>query len=109
MAESRHPGISMHKLPVGPGFIGLVFTVGCALIFLLGLPQLWYFVAFSAAFGLILAILFRVFRQDREQRMKLLSILDAAQNPKPGPAEEPVEETKRPSNLISAVPVPGRA
>jgi hypothetical protein len=107
MAESRHPGISMHKLPVGPGFIGLVFTVGCALIFLLGLPQLWYFVAFSAVFGVALAILFRLFRRDRAQRMKSLSILDSAVSPKP--VEEPAKETKRPSTLVSALPVPGRA
>ena len=103
MAENRHPGISMHKLPVGPGFIGLVFTVGCALIFLLGLPQLWYFVALSAAFGVGLAIVFRLIARSRAQRMKPLSILDA------GESAGPVKETDRPTNLIQAVPVSARA
>jgi hypothetical protein len=103
MTEKRHPGISMHKLPVGPGFIGLVFTVGCALIFLLGLPQLWYFVALSAAFGVGLAIVFRLIARNRAQRMKPLSILDA------GKSAAPVKEADRPPNLIQAVPVSARA
>ena len=51
MSEDRHPGISMHKLPVGGGFIGILFALGSAVIFILGFPTLWYFVAFSAAFG----------------------------------------------------------
>jgi|SRR5579863_396423 uncharacterized membrane protein len=78
MAE-KHPGISMHKLPIGAGFIGLVFTVGCALIFLLGLPQLWYFVVFSTAFGVVLAAIFRVISRSRAERMKPLSILQVSE------------------------------
>ena len=84
MAEDRHPGISMHKLPVGPGFIGLVFTVGCALIFLLGLPQLWYFLAFSAVLGVGVALILRLIRRHRSEREKPLSILsvhETAPNP----------------------------
>jgi hypothetical protein len=103
MAENRHPGISMHKLPVGPGFIGLVFTVGCALIFLFGLPQLWYFVAFSAAFGIGLAIVFRLIARHRAQRMKPLSILDT------GEAGKTAKETDRLPNSIKAVPALSRA
>jgi hypothetical protein len=79
MSENRHPGISMHKLPVGAGFIGLVFTVGCALIFLLGFPQLWYFVALSVVLGIALAIIFRAIGEHRAQRMKPLSILSMSQ------------------------------
>jgi hypothetical protein len=101
MAENRHPGISMHKLPVGPGFIGLIFTVGCALIFLLGLPQLWYFVAFSAAFGIGLAIVFRLIA--RAQRMKPLSILDT------GEVVKTAKETDRLPGSIKAVPILSRA
>jgi membrane protein implicated in regulation of membrane protease activity len=103
MAENRHPGISMHRLPVGPGFIGLVFTVGCALIFLLGLPQLWYFVVFSAAFGVALAIIFRLIAGNRAQRAKPLSILNASES------ATQLKESDRPSNLSSAVLLPGRA
>jgi len=77
MAEDKHPGISMHKLPVASGFIGAVFTVGCALIFLLGLPQLWYFVAFSAILGIAIAGIIGIVNDRRTTRMKPLSILSA--------------------------------
>jgi membrane protein implicated in regulation of membrane protease activity len=72
--EKQHPGISMHKLPVGGGFIGILFAVGSALIFLIGLPTLWYFVAFSAVLGLAVAGLL-AFRNRRHSRQKPLSIM----------------------------------
>jgi hypothetical protein len=76
MADNdRHPGITMHKLPVGGGFAGLVFAVGSALIFVLGLPSLWYFVAFSAALGVGIAVIFRLVNNRRSERMKPLSIV----------------------------------
>jgi hypothetical protein len=100
MTEKPHPGISMHKLPVGPGFIGLVFTVGCALIFLFGLPQLWCFVAFSAALGIVLAIVFRLISQNRSERVKPISILQS---------NEPVKQLSnaqgRQSKLLHAAPI----
>ena len=49
MAADRHPGITMHKLSFGGGFVGLLFAAGSALIFVLGFPTLWYFVAFAVA------------------------------------------------------------
>lgn len=75
MAEKWHSGINMHKLPVASGFIGLVFTLGCALIFLLGLPQLWYFVAFSAVLGIGIAIVIRMANSLRGSRSNPLTIL----------------------------------
>ena len=65
----------MHKLPVGGGFAGLVFAVGSAVIFVLGLPSLWYFVAFSAALGVGIAVIFRLVNNRRSERMKPLSIV----------------------------------
>lgn len=100
MSENRHPGISMHKLPVGPGFMGLVFTVGCALIFLLGLPELWYFVAFSAAFGIGVAFLLRLISRHRSERAKPLSILSV--NEKTESAA--VQEQDGPHNRFHAQP-----
>jgi hypothetical protein len=96
MADSdRHPGITMHKLPVGGGFAGLVFAVGSAVIFVLGLPSLWYFVAFSGVLGIGIAGIFRLVNSRRSERMKPLSIVatDATeksaalpkQNPNPHP------------------------
>ena len=76
MSENRHPGINMHKLPVGGGFIGLLFAVGCATIFILGFPTLWYFVAFSAGLGIALALLMRFVHQPMSDRNKPLSILN---------------------------------
>jgi hypothetical protein len=75
MAEKQHPGINMHKLPVGGGFIGLLFAAGSALIFVLGFPTLWYFVAFSAGLGVGIALLFRVVNSRRSDAGKPLSIL----------------------------------
>jgi|ERR1700737_3442420 hypothetical protein len=73
--NDRHPGITMHKLPVGGGFAGLVFAVGSAVIFVLGLPSLWYFVAFSAVLGVGIAVIFRLLNSRRSERMKPLSIV----------------------------------
>jgi hypothetical protein len=88
MTEKPHPGISMHKLPVGSGFIGLLFAAGSALIFLLGLPALWCFVAFSAALGIGIAALMRIVRGRRLDRTKPLSIFAAEKSPaKPRPVE----------------------
>lgn len=84
MAEKRHPGITMHKLTFGSGFVGLLFTVGCSLIFVLGFPTLWYFVAFSAALGIAVAIGLRASSRRHAERMKPHSIFPAitqAKNP----------------------------
>lgn len=83
MTEKQHPGISMHKLPVGGGFIGVVFAAGSALIFILGLPALWYFVAFSAALGVGVAVLLRATSHRRCDRARPISILSAPQPQKP--------------------------
>jgi hypothetical protein len=77
MAAKRHPGITMHKISFGGGFMGLVFAVGSALIFVLGFPTLWYFVALAAGLGAGVAALLRFFNEDRSDRGKPLSILSA--------------------------------
>ena len=75
MAEKRHPGITMHQLSFGGGLMGLVFAVGSALIFLLGFPTLWYFVALAGALGVAIAALLGFLHQDGWNRSKPLSIL----------------------------------
>jgi hypothetical protein len=75
----------MHKLPVGGGFIGLLFTAGCTLIFLLGLPALWSFVAFSAALGIGIAALMRIMGARGWNRTQPLSILSTAEKTATGP------------------------
>ena len=75
MAEKRHPGITMHKLSFGGGFMGLLFAGGSALIFVLGFPTLWYFVALAFALGIGVAVLLRIVSKGRSERNRPLSIL----------------------------------
>jgi hypothetical protein len=84
MAEKWHSGINMHKLPVGGGFIGLLFAAGSALIFILGFPTLWYFVALAAVLGIVVALSLRAMNNWRSNRSKPLSILTV-----PGPTPLP--------------------
>jgi len=74
MAEKRHPGITMHKLSFGGGFVGLLFAVGSALIFLLGFPTLWYFVVLACALGIGIAVFLRFYSNRSAERNKPLSI-----------------------------------
>ncbi len=101
MTEKQHPGINMHNLPVGGGFIGLLFAAGSALIFVLGLPALWYFVAFSAALGIGVAVLLRVVSNRRSQRAKPLSILSTSRAEKA--ATDTISEQDR-HNLSRVTP-----
>ncbi len=71
----RHPGITMHKLSFGGGFIGLLFAAGSALIFILGFPTLWYFVAFAFGLGVAIAVLLNFISDRRDERNKPLSIV----------------------------------
>ena len=80
MAEKRHPGITMHKLSFGGGFVGLLFAVGSAVIFLLGFPTLWYFVVLAFALGVGIAVFLRLFSNQSENRNKPLSIRATAEN-----------------------------
>ncbi|MGH9493861.1 MAG: hypothetical protein ACRD3B_02590 [Candidatus Sulfotelmatobacter sp.] len=87
MSEKHHPGITMHKLSFGGGFVGLLFAAGSALIFVLGFPTLWYFVAFAVALGIAIAAFLGLTSSRISERNKPLSILPAqqtAQNPIPG-------------------------
>jgi hypothetical protein len=50
----------MHKIPVGAGFAGAVFTAGSLAIFLIGLPVLWYFLVGGIALGVGFALILRL-------------------------------------------------
>ena len=79
MSEKRHPGITMHKLSFGGGFVGLLFAAGSALIFVLGFPTLWYFVAFAAALGIGIAIFLKLTSRRSSEHNKPLSILTVSE------------------------------
>jgi hypothetical protein len=101
MAQSRHPGINMHKFTVGSGFIGFLFAGGCALIFVLGLPALWYFVFFSAGCGIILAAALRIIHDRRSDRTRPLSILSTANESKPDRRTPPKDRMLRTASAHS--------
>jgi hypothetical protein len=61
-----HRGITMHRLPVGGNFPGLLFALGSMLIFLLAIPALWYVLAGAAALGLLIAAGLRFTQNYRE-------------------------------------------
>jgi hypothetical protein len=79
MPEKRHPGITMHKLSFGGGFVGLLFAAGSALIFVLGFPTLWYFVALAAVLGVGIAVVLRLTGGLRGDRNKPLSIFHSVE------------------------------
>lgn len=89
MSEDRHPGISMHKLPVGGGFIGILFALGSAVIFIVGFPTLWYFVALAFGLGIAIAVVLKVASRHLSDRGKPLSILTVVEKPaRPKPVRE---------------------
>jgi len=99
----RHPGITMHKLPVGGGFIGLLFALGCSIIFVLGFPTLWYFVALTFVLGVAIAIFLRVAGRYRSERNQPLSILRTE------PTKQAAARPEPPSNLLHSAPLPAGA
>lgn len=50
----------MHKIPVGGGVAGLIFTIGSIAIFLAGLPAFWYVLSLAVALGIGIAIVLRL-------------------------------------------------
>ena len=59
---SRHPGITMHKIPVA-GAGGLIFTVGIVVLALLGLPIAKWFLAGAVILGVGVVGILRLFRK----------------------------------------------
>lgn len=51
-----HQGITMHRLRFGGGFAGLIFTIGTLVIFLVGVPVFWVFLALAIICGAVLAL-----------------------------------------------------
>lgn len=102
MSADRHPGITMHQLSFGGGFVGLVFTIGCGLIFVLGFPTLWYFVALAFILGIGIAIVLRLVSNSRTESSKPLSILAASEKQQSPSSPAP----ERRQNLLHAASKP---
>lgn len=99
MAEKWHSGITMHKLSFGGGLMGLLFAAGSVLIFVLGFPTLWYFVALAFALGVGVAALLHLSKDSISRRRQPLSITKAEQEHNPA---SPAARTGRYS--LQAVP-----
>ena len=63
MNDGGHPEINMSHIRMGGGVAGLIFTVGCMAIFLVGSPWLWFFlfsaIALGAGIGTVMHLLHR--------------------------------------------------
>jgi hypothetical protein len=71
-SENPHRGITMHQMPVGGNFPGIIFAIGSALIFLFAIPALWFVVVAAVAIGLVIAaILHTLDRKHPEETLRL--------------------------------------
>ena len=53
-----HPGINMHKIPVGEGEgMGLIFVIGIIVPILIALPEARWFFALSLPIAAVMAII----------------------------------------------------
>jgi len=60
-----HPGINMHKVPVGVGEgMGVVFVIGVLVPILIALPEARNFILLSLPIGVIIAIILRLIHRD---------------------------------------------
>jgi hypothetical protein len=72
--EYPHRGITMHQLPVGHNFPGLLFTVGSALIFLFAIPALWFVLVAAVAIGLVVAAILQIVHREHPDEAARLSL-----------------------------------
>jgi hypothetical protein len=66
-----HRGITMHRMPVGGNFPGLVFAIGSALIFLFAIPALWFVVVAALAAGCVIAAVLQIVHRRPTEAAKL--------------------------------------
>ena len=58
------PQINVSKIPVGGGIAGAIFAVGSALIFLIGIPALRYFLLAAIVLGCGVALAIHFIRHE---------------------------------------------
>jgi hypothetical protein len=51
VSNGGYPEINISHIRAGGGVAGLIFTVGCLAIFLIGIPWLWFFLVSAIALG----------------------------------------------------------
>jgi hypothetical protein len=66
MQENQwHPGITIHRLPVGGGIAGFIFAAGTLLICLIGVPAFRSFLAISICAGIAIAVALHLLRKNK--------------------------------------------
>jgi len=73
-SSDHHPGITMHKIPVDGGYIGLVFTIGSIAIFVAGFPAFWYVIALSVVLGIGIALVLRLISNKKSRQSTVSSL-----------------------------------
>jgi hypothetical protein len=59
LEDTPRPQINSAKIAVGGGIAGAIFTIGRMLIFLTGLPMLWYLFPGAIVLGCAFALIFQ--------------------------------------------------
>ena len=102
--ESPAPQINVSKVPGGGGIAGALFTIGGALIFLVGIPRLWLFLAGAAILGCVVALILRHMRRETPGKPWILQATqaaDTASSPARAP-ENPPDQRQRLQALTPA-------
>ena len=73
--DPRRPDIDMHRIPVGGGAAGLIFAIGCCLIFLVGIPAMRWFLLGAVAVGSAVGAL--LWRWHKNRPVEITDIHDA--------------------------------
>ena len=63
MSDER-PQINASRIAFGAGVAGAIFTLGSMLIFLTGLPMLWYMFPAAIILGCVIALILRFARRE---------------------------------------------
>ncbi len=62
--DAPRPQINISKIAFGGGVAGAIFTIGSMLIFLTGLPMLWYMFPAAIILGGTFALIFHFGRRE---------------------------------------------
>ena len=76
MKEDACPQINASKIVIGGGVAAAIFTVGSMLIFITGLPVLWFMFPAAIVLGCVLALVRRLVRHRTPGTPWLLSAIE---------------------------------
>ena len=74
--DTPRPEINGAKLRIGGEIVGLIFTVGSMLIFLTGIPALWYIFPAALVLGCVVALVLRSVRRNNPGAPWLIAAIE---------------------------------